>query len=101
MKDTAPMLSQFEVRGHVRAILDLCEQILSSKNNQNIKSTHIAGILLFFPLRVASSRARTAEQRLRILDLLDGVFRRGFVVAGRVRDDLRAVWVERPLGSIP
>lgn len=50
---------------------------------------------MFFPLRVAGSRAEGKEQRDDILGMLSRVAQRGFVVAGRIRDDLQEVWVER------
>lgn len=85
----APILPQSEVEEHVSAILELTDEALRTSN--------LAGTLMFFPLRVAGSRARKEEQRSKIVKMLNSVFWKGFVVAGRMKDDLQQVWVERPL----
>ncbi|KAJ0420114.1 hypothetical protein BJY00DRAFT_143186 [Aspergillus carlsbadensis] len=82
-----PVLSPADVSDHLIAILDLAEQILSQ--------ARIPGVMLFFPLTVAGSRARDPVQRSQILSLLDQVFCRGFVVASRVRDGMLNRWIER------
>lgn len=60
-----------------------------------LKTSRLAGALMFFPLRVAGSRAGGEEQRGEILGMLSRVAQKGFVVAGRLRDDLQEVWLER------
>lgn len=87
----APILPKSEVAAHVAAILQLTDAAL--------KTSRLAGALMFFPLRVAGSRAAGKEQRGKILDMLSRVAQRGFVVAGRIRDDLQEVWVERGMIS--
>jgi hypothetical protein len=83
----APVLSPAEVSDHLIAILELAEQILSQ--------VKIPGVMLFFPLTVAGSRARDPVQRSRILSLLNQVLCGGFVVANRVRDGMLDRWRER------
>ncbi|KFY46873.1 hypothetical protein V494_00283 [Pseudogymnoascus sp. VKM F-4513 (FW-928)] len=83
----APILHKTEVTAHVAAILQLTDAA--------VKTSRLAGALMFFPLRVAGSRAGGQEQRGVILGILLRVAQRGFVVAGRIRDDLQEVWVER------
>ncbi|KAL5346425.1 hypothetical protein ACLOAV_008696 [Pseudogymnoascus australis] len=83
----APILPKSEITAHVTAILQLTDAAL--------KTSRLAGALMFFPLRVAGSRAGGKEQRSEILGMLSRVAQRGFVVAGRIRDDLQEVWVER------
>jgi hypothetical protein len=83
----APILSKSEVTQHVAAILQLTDTAL--------RTSRLAGALMFFPLRVAGSRAGGKEQRREILEMLSRVAQKGFVVAGRIRDDLQEVWDER------
>ncbi|RDL31807.1 uncharacterized protein BP5553_09209 [Venustampulla echinocandica] len=84
---SAPILSRPEIMGHVASILQLTDVAL--------RTSRLAGALMFFPLRVAGSRAGGGEQRGKILEMLSRVAQKGFVVAGRIRDDLREVWDER------
>ncbi|KAL2813956.1 fungal-specific transcription factor domain-containing protein [Aspergillus cavernicola] len=86
-KIPAPVLSPAEVFDHLIAILELSDQVLFQSK--------IPGVVLFFPLTVAGSRARHVDQRSKILSLLDQVFRNGFVVANRVREGLLERWAER------
>ncbi|KFX86878.1 hypothetical protein V490_08756 [Pseudogymnoascus sp. VKM F-3557] len=83
----APILPKSEVTAHVAAILQLTDAAL--------KTSRLAGALMFFPLRVAGSRAGGKQQRSEILGMLSRVAQKGFVVAGRIRDDLQEVWLER------
>ncbi|OBT91318.1 hypothetical protein VE01_10659 [Pseudogymnoascus verrucosus] len=87
----APILPKSEVAAHVAAILQLTDAALNT--------SRLAGALMFFPLRVAGSRAGGKEQRGAILGMLSRVAQRGFVVAGKIRDDLQEVWVERGMIS--
>jgi hypothetical protein len=73
-----------EIDVHVREILQHTEEAL--------KTTRLAGILFLFPLRVAGARARTAVQRLRILEMLDGISDKSFVVAHAFSEDLKDLW---------
>ena len=84
---SAPVLSSTEVSDYLVAILDLSTDVLLHSK--------IPGVMLFFPVTVAGSRARSANQKSKVLDLLDRVFCKGFVVANRVRDGLLARWAER------
>lgn len=84
---SAPVLSPTEVSDHLVAILDLSADVLLHSK--------IPGVMLCFPLTVAGSRAQSINQKSKVLDLLERVFCKGFVVANRVRDGLLARWAER------
>ncbi|OGE47451.1 hypothetical protein PENARI_c044G04319 [Penicillium arizonense] len=86
-KIPAPVLSPAEISEHLVAILDLSGEVLCHSK--------IPGVMLFFPVTVAGSRARRVEQRSKVLNLLDWVFCQGFVVANRIRDGLLERWAER------
>lgn len=79
----APRLSQLRVDYHVDSILEQADSIL------NISAG--SGVLLFFPLRVAGTRAKEI-QRARILGMLDRVLQSGFVVSERIKADLQEYW---------
>jgi hypothetical protein len=73
-----------DIQVHVQEILQHTEAAL--------KTTNLAGILFFFPLRVAGARARTSVQRSEILAMLDRISERSFVVAHAFSEDLKALW---------
>jgi len=73
-----------DIQVHVQEILQHTEVAL--------KTTRLAGILFFFPLRVAGARARTSVQRSAILGMLDGISERHFVVAHAFSEDLKTLW---------
>lgn len=83
----APVLSHAEIAEHLASILDLSDKVLLNSN--------IPGVMLFFPVTVAGSRAWGADQRCEVLHLLDQIYCRGFVVANKVRDGLLERWAER------
>ncbi|RHZ43940.1 Zn(II)2Cys6 transcription factor [Aspergillus thermomutatus] len=80
----APRLSHWETDYHVDAILEQADRILTASD--------IPGVLLFFPLRVAGSRAKDGMQRARILGMLDRVWKNGFMVSKRIGSDLQEYW---------
>lgn len=80
---TAPILSRGEIEWHVSEILRLSHELLDHGT---------AGLLLFFPLRVAGARATDAQARARITDLLQMTVQRGFVVAEAFVQDLSELW---------
>jgi hypothetical protein len=82
-----------DVSDHLSAILELAEQILSQ--------CKIPGVMLFFPLTVAGSRARDPAQRSQIVSSLDRVFHTGFVVANRVKIGILDRWVKRDEVLLP
>lgn len=86
-KIPAPVLSPAEISEHLTTILYLSGEVLCHSK--------IPGVMLFFPVTVAGARARTVAQKSEILDLLDQVFRKGFVVANRIRDNLLERWAKR------
>jgi hypothetical protein len=77
-------LPQEDIQAHVCGILQNTEVAL--------RTTNLAGILFFFPLRVAGSRAKSSEQRSAILAMLDRISERSFVVAHAFSDDLKTLW---------
>lgn len=79
-----PRLPAVDIQNHVTAILDGSETALNK--------TNIAGILLFFPLRVAGARARTEVEQQAILSMLHQIERRNFIVAGAFVEDLQELW---------
>jgi hypothetical protein len=79
-----PRLPAVEIQNHVTAILNGSETAL--------KTTNIAGILLFFPLRVAGARARTTAEQQAILSMLYQIEGRNFIVAGAFVEDLKNLW---------
>jgi hypothetical protein len=83
----APVLSAAEITEHLSTILYLASEVL--------RHTKIPGVMLFFPVTVAGSRAHADDQRSQILGLLDLVFSKGFVVANRIRDNLLKRWAKR------
>ncbi|KAJ5817129.1 hypothetical protein N7447_009362 [Penicillium robsamsonii] len=83
----APVLSPAEISEHLSSILYLSGDVL--------RHSKIPGVMLFFPVTVAGARARTVDQRSVILNLLDMVFSRGFVVANKIRDGLLKRWTSR------
>ncbi|KAJ5371884.1 hypothetical protein N7517_003890 [Penicillium concentricum] len=83
----APVLSTAKVSEHLNSILYLSGEVL--------RHSKIPGVMLFFPITVAGARARTLDQQSEILNLLDLVFRKGFVVANKIRGGLLGRWAER------
>jgi hypothetical protein len=73
-----------DIQVHVQEILKHTEMAM--------KTTRLAGILFFFPLRVAGARAKSSAQRSTILAMLKQIQERGFVVANAFSEDLRALW---------
>lgn len=73
-----------DIQVHVHEILQQTEAAL--------KSTHLAGILFFFPLRNAGARARSAAQRGTILLMLRQIAERSFASAQAFSEDLRSLW---------
>ncbi|KAJ5359737.1 uncharacterized protein N7496_012150 [Penicillium cataractarum] len=82
--DYSPYLSRDDIGQHVDQILHQAGILLNSHGE--------SGILLIFPLRVAGTRAETDDQRSAVLVLLDCIFKRGFIVVNRIKDDLHQFW---------
>lgn len=80
----APRLSQLQIDYHVDSILEQADYFLEKWDG--------SGVLLFFPLRVAGTRAKKEIQRARILGMLDRVLKSGFVVSERIKTDLQEYW---------
>lgn len=80
----APVLSPAEISEHLTTILYLSGEVLCHSK--------IPGVMLLFPVTVAGARARSVDQQSEILNLLDLVFHKGFVVANRIRDNLLERW---------
>lgn len=79
-----PQVSPKEVQEHVDDIL--------FRSRASLRHTNLAGILLFFPLRVAGARSTSAEQKLSILAMLADISCRSFIVADTFSEDLKALW---------
>jgi len=79
-----PMLPPNEIQKHVTVILNMV--------NSTLEQTNLAGILFFFPLRVAGSRVQSVQQRSEISRMLRHISRRGFVVADAFTVDLEELW---------
>ena len=79
-----PTIGAFEVQVHLYAILTITRFALDQ--------TRLAGILFFFPLRVAGARAKEASHRHSIAGMLHEIFMRGFIVAAAFVDDLDQLW---------
>ncbi len=78
-----PILSRDVIETYVANILTLSQTLLTEG---------CAGILLFFPLRVAGARARDLKTRKEILQILNLITQRGFAVAQSFVDDLSNLW---------
>jgi hypothetical protein len=83
----APVLSPAEISEHLSSILYLSGEVLHHSK--------IPGVMLFFPVTVAGARAQKVDQQSEILDLLDLVAGKGFVVANKIRGGLLQRWAER------
>ncbi|CAI7616696.1 unnamed protein product [Penicillium discolor] len=83
----APVLSHAEISEHLTTMVYLSGEVLCHSN--------IPGVMLLFPLTVAGARARRVDQRLEILNLLNQIFCKGFVVANKIRDNLLERWADR------
>ncbi|KAJ8111760.1 hypothetical protein OPT61_g5723 [Boeremia exigua] len=78
-----PTLDRIVVESYVDSILALSQSLLAGG---------CAGILLFFPLRVAGARAWDFRTRMDILRILNVIVQRGFAVAQSFVDDLSDLW---------
>ena len=72
------------IQSHVDGIL--------STTLEALESTRLAGLLFFFPLRVAGARAVSVEQKANVLGMLKEISRRSFVVADAFVMDLEDNW---------
>lgn len=79
----APILPRSIIEWHVTEILRLSQELLADG---------LAGIMLFFPLRVAGARAMDVCSRNNILEHLYTTRNRGFVVAEAFTEDLLELW---------
>lgn len=79
----SPILDRDTIGPHVAKILSLTQELLAQG---------AAGILLFFPLRVAGARAYDPWTRAEILRLLHTIVQRGFAVALSFIEDLSDLW---------
>ncbi|KAE8393317.1 hypothetical protein BDV23DRAFT_170257 [Aspergillus alliaceus] len=79
-----PTISQTIVQNHVDAILEKTEVAL--------KTTNLAPVLFFFPLRVAGARVTTIRETELVRAMLREISTRGFVVADAFIADLKSLW---------
>jgi hypothetical protein len=85
---SSPILDCSAIDNHVTSILNLSQELLAQGT---------AGILLFFPLRVAGARAKDSRAQSEILGSLRTIVQRGFVVAESFVEDLSDLWARKPL----
>ena len=81
----SPTLDHFNIQEHVASILSICQQLLNQR---------CAGLVLFFPLRVAGARARDSYTQTEIMRLLGLISQSGFVVAQSFIEDLNDLWAQ-------
>ena len=82
-----PTISQDVVQNHVDEILRITEI--------SLKTSNLAAVLFFFPLRVAGARVTTARETESICAMLGEISMRGFVVADAFTVDLKSVWHQK------
>ncbi|KAI6269341.1 hypothetical protein MCOR28_007782 [Pyricularia oryzae] len=75
-------LSEDQIQQHVAFILD---------SSQRLAGTSISSLLLLFPLRVASARARKTSQKEQIMELL-GIVGSSFPVALAFKAEIENLW---------
>lgn len=79
-----PFLTQSEINAHVTSILHLCER--------SLENSAIPGVILLFPLRMAGANALKTEHRAELVEILDRIYRSGFVVSDRIKVDVQELW---------
>lgn len=79
-----PALTQSQVQSHVDGIL--------TNTRLALLTTNLAGVLFFYPLRVAGARVTCEEEATTIVGMLKEVSERSFVVANAFIDDLNRLW---------
>ncbi|KAG2412388.1 hypothetical protein HFD88_009945 [Aspergillus terreus] len=79
-----PTISRTVVQTHVDAILRMTQIAL--------KTTNLAAVLFFFPLRVAGARVTAAPETESIGAMFRDISKRGFVVADAFMTDLKSLW---------
>lgn len=79
-----PHLPQHVIDLHVNSIL--------AGTGHALENTKLAGTLFFYPLRVAGSRATTLQQRSSIMEMLQVIKDRSFMVAEAFTSDLHNLW---------
>ena len=67
---------------------------IAGETRRAFGNTNLAGVLFFFPLRVAGARA-VGNERDEILELLKVIKEGEFVVAEAFLGDLKGLWLER------
>ena len=87
----APSLPFETIQMHVDSIL--------SRTEMALRTTNLAGIMFFFPLRVAGARAVSSNQKSSILRMLKAISGRNFVVADAFTQDLSTFWREKEVAE--
>jgi hypothetical protein len=82
---SSPSLAHKTIQSHVTGILTNVEL--------GLRTTKLAGIFFFFPLRVAGARATSPWQKATILEMLKEISSRAFVVAGAFVLDMNTLWL--------
>ncbi|KAF5626191.1 monocarboxylate transporter 2 [Fusarium sp. NRRL 52700] len=86
-----PILTSMEIGRHVASMLSCCSEIL--------EHSHIAGVLVIFPLRMAGANSVDPRERMEVMRLLDLISQKGFVVSERIKVDLVELWEYQYLSS--
>jgi hypothetical protein len=60
-----------------------------------LTSSFVPGVMLLFPLRVVGSLLDEARARQRLERQLDSIYWKGYVVADRIKIDLKDLWTFR------
>jgi hypothetical protein len=81
---TPPSLPQSTIQHHVDSII--------SSTKKALQTTNLGGILFFFPLRVAGARVTSKDEAERIVEMLNEISKRSFVVADAFVVDLMELW---------
>lgn len=89
---SSPILHQAIVEEHMRCILATSKQLLDQG---------CAGLILFFPLRVAGARARNSFVQSEIKRFLDLIAQRGFSAAKSFVGDLDELWALQGWAILP
>lgn len=90
--ESIPKLTSSEMETHISAIVDHAGDI--------IERSDIPGLMLLFPLRIAGANTGESLHKRRILQLLDRVSQKGFVVSNRITVDLQEVWAYKAAQSM-
>ncbi|PVI04066.1 hypothetical protein DM02DRAFT_694603 [Periconia macrospinosa] len=79
----APILPRHEVEHHIAEIFGFCKALLNAG---------VAGIMLFFPLRVTGARSRQVQDQNEVLSFFREISQRGYSTATTLVAELCTLW---------